>query len=218
MYRAERTRPTWKLRFGLLALLAAGLWLTSGWWTVSLARGLVCEATAEPSDAILIENLEPNYLLYERAGQLRRAGLAPRVLVPVFADPGTREANDVALGTAELIARLSRIGPIDLFPVRQAEPITATVARDVRDFLTREHIRSVIIVTRRFRSRRSVLVYEAILRGTGIAVHCQPVGGSRGVTNWTRSWHGIQEVAEQWLKLQYYRFSVLPFRAGAPLD
>ena len=30
VYRAERTRLTWKLRFGLLALLAAGLWLTSG--------------------------------------------------------------------------------------------------------------------------------------------------------------------------------------------
>ena len=218
MYRAERTFTTWKLRVGLLALLAAVLWLTSGWWTVSLARGLVCEATAEPSDAILIENLEPNYLLYERARHLRRAGLAPRVLVPVFADPGTREANDVALGTAELISGLSRIGPIEIVAVRQAEPITATVARDVRDFLTRERIRSVIVVTPIFRSRRSALVYSAVLRGTGMAVYCQPVQGSRGVTNWTRSWHGIQEVAEQWLKLQYYRFSVLPFRGGAPLD
>ena len=77
----------------------------------------------------------------------------------------------------------------------------------------------MIIVTPIFRSRRSALVYDAILRGTGIAVHCQPVQGSRGVTNWTRSWHGIQEVAEQWLKLHgIHRFSVLPFRAGAPLD
>jgi hypothetical protein len=31
------------------------------------------------------------------------------------------------------------------------------------------------------------------------------------VNNWTQTWHGIQDVVEQWLKLQYYRLWVLPF-------
>jgi len=31
-----------------------------------------------------------------------------------------------------------------------------------------------------------------------------------GVTTWTREWHGIQSVVEEWLKLQYYRLYVLP--------
>ena len=35
------------------------------------------------------------------------------------------------------------------------------------------------------------------------------------MNTWTESWHGIQEVVEQWLKLQYYRLYVLPFRLGA---
>jgi hypothetical protein len=33
------------------------------------------------------------------------------------------------------------------------------------------------------------------------------------VVNWAQSWHGIQGVSEQFLKLQYYRFYVLPFVA-----
>jgi hypothetical protein len=37
------------------------------------------------------------------------------------------------------------------------------------------------------------------------------VEGSVDVNTWTGSLHGIQNVAEQWLKLQYYRFYVLPF-------
>jgi hypothetical protein len=66
-----------------------------------------------------------------------------------------------------------------------------------------------------FRSRRSALVYEATLGRAGVTVRCEPVKGTRGVDTWTASWHGIQQVAEQWLKLHYYRLYVLPFRVGS---
>jgi len=213
-YRAEHTRTTWKLRLGLLVFVVLTLWLTSGWWTVAIARSLVCEANAAPSDAIIVENFDPDYLLFERARQLRRAGLAPRVLVPVWTDRGTREPNDVALGTAEVMARVSRIGPTEIVPVHEEEPITLNAARDVQRFLEREHIRSVIVVTPLFRSRRSALVNAVTLGKAGITVRCAPVEGSRGVRTWTKSWHGIQEVMEQWAKLQYYRFHLV-MRAGA---
>ena len=121
--------------------------LTSGWWTVAIGTSLVCDPSIAPSDAIIVENFDPDYLLFERARQLRRAGLAPRVLVPVWTDRGTREPNDVALGTAEVMARVSRIGPTEIVPVHEEEPITLNAARDVQRFLEREHIRSVIVVT-----------------------------------------------------------------------
>jgi hypothetical protein len=66
------------------------------------------------------------------------------------------------------------------------------------------------------RSHRSALLYDATLGRAGIAVRYEPVEGTRSVTTWTRSWHGIQEVAEQWLKLEYYRLYVLPFSLNAP--
>jgi len=204
------------LRLGLLALVVVALWLTSGCWTQAIARSLVCDANLAPSDAILVENFDPEYLLFKRAGQLRRAGLAARVLVPIGTDAGTHAPDDVALGMAQVMARIARLGKIEIVPTRGVEPITLNAARDVQSFLEREHIRSVIVVTPLFRCRRSALVYGATLGRAGITVQCEPVQGSHGVGTWTRSWHGIQDVVEQWLKLQYYRLYVLPFRLGTP--
>lgn len=212
VYRVEHLRTTWKLRLSLVMLLIAALWLTSGWWTVAIARSLVCDASLAPSDAILVENFDPEYLLFERATQLRLAGLAPRVLVPVLTDAGSQAPGDVALGTVQLMTRVARTGATDIIPTGDVEPITLNTAHDVLRFLERERVRSVIVVTPLFRSRRSELVYGATLGRAGITVRCQPVLTLHGVDTWTHSSHGIEDVLQQWLKLQYYRLWVLPFR------
>jgi hypothetical protein len=186
------------------------LWLTSGWWTVGIARSLACDASRAPSDAILVENFESSYLVYERAAQLRREGLADRVLVQTLTDP-EQEPDEVAIARLQVMARIARMGAIESIPTRQVEPIMLNAVRDMQRFLERERIRSLIVVMPLFRSRRSALVYEATLARAGITVRCEPVQGSLGVDNWTKSWHGIQDVVEQWLKLQYYRLYVLPF-------
>lgn len=66
-----------------LALLA----VTSGWWTPPFSRILVCNSAIEEPDLILIDNLDPNYLLFERAQTLKLEGHRAPVLVPVFASP-----------------------------------------------------------------------------------------------------------------------------------
>src|SRR5688572_21706820 len=83
VYRTERIRTTWKLRFALLIVIVVAAKLTSGWWTVSIAKSLVCDGSVAPSDAILVENFDPSYLVFERARELRQAHLANRVLVPI---------------------------------------------------------------------------------------------------------------------------------------
>jgi hypothetical protein len=212
-YRAEFTKTTWKFRLGLVAVLLLSAWLTRGWWTTVVARSLVCEANAAPSDAILVENFDPSYLVFERAARLRQAGVAKRVLVPVPTDSEASGPDPVAAGIAELLARLARVGTIELLPVREIEPISLTAALDLQRFVEREDIRSLLVLSPYFRSRRSSLVYEQTLGRSGVSIHCDPVEGTRGISTWTRSWHGIEDVTEQWLKLQYYRFYVLPFRA-----
>jgi hypothetical protein len=186
------------------------LWLTSGWWTVAIARSLVCEPGLAPSDAILVENFDSNYLTFERATQLRREGLADRVLVQTLTEPGT-EPDEVAIARLQVMASMAQMGAIEIIPTRQVEPIVLNAVRDMQRFLERERIRSLIVVMPLLRSRRSALVYEATLVRAGITVRCDPVQGSVGANNWTESWHGIQDVMEQWLKLQYYRLYVLPF-------
>ena len=215
VYRAEHTRTTWRFRIGFVLLVAVTTWVSRGWWSVAIARSLVCDANSAPSDAILIENFDPNYLVYERATRLRLAGFATRVLVPIQTDSGKSKTNAVALATAEVMAKTARLDVMDIIPIRDVEPIAFNAAHDVLRFIEREHIRSVIVVAPLFRSRRSALVYGATLGRAGIAVRCEPVHGTQEVNNWTSSWHGIQDVAEQWLKLQYYRLYVLPFRLRA---
>jgi hypothetical protein len=99
----------------------------------------------------------------------------------------------------------------ELIPVRDVEPLSLNVARQVRDFLRREHIGSVTVVSPGFRSRRSSLVYHAILGEAGIASSCVAVFGPETPENWSDSWHGRQRVGLEFVKLVYYRLYVLPF-------
>ena len=72
-----------------------------------------------------------------------------------------------------------------------------------------------MVVTPGFRSRRSFLVYSRVLGEAGIATYCEPVFGEATAETWNDSWHGIELVAEQFVKLQFYRFYVLPFKVAS---
>jgi hypothetical protein len=186
---------------------------TRGAWTALLGRSLVCTGQPAPSDVILVENFDPNYRVFERAAALQAAGLAPRALVPVSASTDLTVLDPVSLGIAELMARHARLGAWDVLPIREVEPITLNVATRLRDHLARNNVRSLILVTPGFRSRRSALAYQALLEPGGTRVHCVPVFGGQTPATWTRTWHGIQNVGGEFLKLQYYRFYVLPVLA-----
>ena len=113
------------------------------------------------------------------------------------------------------MARISRLGPFETVPTGGDEPISLNVARDVREYVRRHGIRSVLVCAPLFRSRRSALVYGTVLAESGVVVRCQPAKGLHGVESWTRSWHGVEDVVQQWIKLQYYRLYVIPFLASA---
>jgi hypothetical protein len=187
---------------------------TRGAWVAAIGRSLACAESVQPSDLVLIENFDPNYVLFEKAAALARAGVAPRALIPVerSRDPG--RPNPVALGVAGVMAGQARLARWEVLPIALTEPISLNAARQVREHLVREGVGSVIVVAPGFRSRRSALVYRAVLGDAVRAVHCVPVFGRVAPERWASSWHGVQEVVLEFLKLQYYRFYVLPFRAG----
>jgi hypothetical protein len=175
------------------------------------ASALVCRQEIAPVDALLIENFDPNYLLFERAEALYRAGYARRILVPVEASPDSIPSV-VGTGFVEVMSRVARLPPPEVVPIQEIEPIELNAARQVARRLQADRIQSVMIVTAGLRSRRSHLVYEAVLAAAGIRVVCEPVFGQTRTDNWWGTWHGIQEVLLQSAKLQYYRFYVLPFQ------
>jgi hypothetical protein len=207
--RQESIKTTWKLRLAILVLGILLVSVTRGWWSHWIGYSLVCQETIGHSDVILVENFTSNYLLFERAAALHAAGFAPRILVPTPAARGAVKPNAVSRGIVEVMARVAGMPEPEMLPVRMTEPISLHAAYQIRDFLTTEHLRSVIVVTAGFRSRRAALIYQAVLAPAGIRIYCLPVFGQKTPANWTETWHGILEIAEQFLKLQYYRFYAL---------
>ena len=189
-------------------------WLIQGWSATRIGESLICQPGARPADAILVDNLESNYLLFERAAALQRAGLAPTVFIPV-------QTSSAAVGTSvseeivEVMVRKARIRDADQVRVDETEPVSLSVAQQIGDFFVMRRVKSVILVTPGFRSRRTTLVYQAVLQSMGIDSSCVPVFRARGREEWTRTWHGIQDVALQFVKLQYYRLYVLPTKRSS---
>ena len=196
----------WWLVGSLVVLVLVGVFTRKA-WVASIGRSLVCGEDLAAADAILVENFDPDYRLFERAAELERRGWSTRILVPARTSSiDSNETNPLSRGIAELMARFARLQNVEIVPIREIEPYSLSAAQQIRDFLVREHVRSVLVLSPAFRSRRAALVYRAILSPAGIRVHCLPTFGQHTAENWTASWHGIQSVTEQFIKLQYYRF------------
>ncbi len=164
---------------------------------------------SEAADAAINENFDPNYLLFEETSRMEAAGQVPVVYVPVPFNSGKTDPNLVSRGFVEVMCRVSRIRNYEVVPVDEKEPIRFNTAVQVRDYLRDKSIRSIIVVTPVFCSRRSLLIYRSVFASSGIKVSCLPVYGGRNPSNWTESWHGIQEVFLEFGKLWYYRLVVL---------
>jgi hypothetical protein len=210
--REEVVKTTWLFRGCVAAALALGLYVTRPIWIPAVGHSLTCGEQPQHSDAILIDNFDHNYLLFERASVLRDDGVAQRVLVLQFSS--SEEGPTIEEGIVEVMARTARLDDVERIPVSsQAEPISLNVARRVRTFLLARQIRSIVVVTAGFRAARSLLVYRSVLEPGGITVGCVPVFDATTPSTWADTWHGVEEVALQFFKLQYYRFYVFPFRA-----
>jgi hypothetical protein len=204
-------RRLWLTALVGFVVISASLLATRALWMRAIGRGLVCASSVAPSDAIVVDNFDYNYLVFEHTAELQRSGIGSRIYVPAEASRDPTRVGTVARLIVEAMVRVADVHDPEIFPVPEREPISLNVALVVRDTLTRAGVHSVVLVTPAFRSRRAELIYERVLSPVGITVGCAPVFGSRTHETWRQSWHGVQEVTEQFLKLQYYRFYVLPF-------
>jgi hypothetical protein len=208
--RPTSTRTSATTGWTILAIVVVGGLLTRTLWLPAIANSLVCTEEVVAFDAVLVENFVPDYRLFERAAALQREGVSARVLVPTpTSSSDSLDANLVSRGIVELMAGLAGVQHLEIVPIKEIEPYSLNAARQIRDFFAREHIRSVLVMSPAFRSRRSSLVYRAVLGPAGVRVSCLAIFGQHTPGNWTTSWHGIQAVAEQLIKLQFYRFYVV---------
>jgi hypothetical protein len=96
----SRVRTTRKFSLAMLSLVILTGFLTRGPWSRWIGQSLTRMEEVHPSDVILVENFDPNYLLFERAVALQDVGLSARILVPTQApwrDPRVAEIASVGI-------------------------------------------------------------------------------------------------------------------------
>jgi hypothetical protein len=206
---SNKSRFAWKLFFCFFLTLLVASFLAHEYLLKSLAESLVFSGPVEESDVIIIENLDENYLLFERAARLQNAGYGSSIIVPLEIENGTDELDIVSRKTTEMMCQIAQISNPEIVPVRHKEPISIDVARQLVPILKAKKVNSVLVVASALRSRRTYLIYSSLLSPLEIRVFCSPVYGGARPDDWTQTWHSVEEVIEQFLKLQYYRWVVL---------
>lgn len=195
-------------RVFIVFLLLAALWLIS--WLG--ARWLIVSAPLERADAIVV--LSGSSTLAERtqhAANLFSQSRAPRILLTADDQRGSWSSAEQRNPYFYEIAvnELTRLGvpPQNVEVVRP--PVTSTwdEAQLISEFSKTHNLRSILIVTSGYHSRRALWTFQTFLQDTGIQVGIDPV--ETGIQTprpaaWWLSPRGWQLVFVEHLKLIYY--------------
>jgi hypothetical protein len=192
-----------------IALVAATAYVSRGWALGRFGQSLACDESGQTAATLLLDNFDNEFGLFRRGAELERSGVATRVVVPVTS-PAQPDAARAAQEVASAFARVAGLSRWEMVAVREQEPISLHTARRVRDFLVAEHIPEVTLVSSRYRSRRSEIIYRTVLSERGIRMTCMPLWEVADPAEWAHTWHGIENAVSQFFKLQYYRFWVMP--------
>jgi uncharacterized SAM-binding protein YcdF (DUF218 family) len=198
----------WLRRLCILFGLLIGLWLIA--W--SAARWIIISSPLESADAILI--LSGSSTLRERtqhAAQLYKEQRAKRVLLTRDTQRGSwsqaEQRNPFFYESA--VAELQRQGipKEDIEVIGQPVESTWDEAITVRHYAAGHNLRSLLIVTSSYHSRRALWTFRHHFAGSDIQIGIDPV--ATGIQTprpavWWLSRKGWQVVFLEYLKLIYY--------------
>lgn len=202
-----RERFLRRLRFLAVALT---VWCLLAWVA---AAALVVRADVPHADALLVLSGSSNYLERTRwAARLYREGRAPLVLLTDDGQRGgwsTEEQRNpffVERAAAEL-----KLGAV---PADNIEVLPGTVsttyeeAVNLRSFALSRNLRSILVVTSAYHSRRALWTLRRVFEGSNVEVGIgsPPAGDeSPGAAIWWLTPRGWQMVALEYPKMVYYR-------------
>ncbi len=192
-------------------VLVLVVWLLLAWVA---ARALIVKADLPSADALVVLSGSSSYMeRTQRAAELFKQGRAPLVLVT---DDHTRGGWSTALQTNpyfvdRAIDELTSRG-VPLEQIRIAQGVadsTHSEAVIVKDHAAAQGLRSVLIVTSGYHSRRALRTFRRTFDGTGVAIGLDPVTNGPQTPSaafwWLRP-SGWRDVAGEYAKLIYYRF------------
>lgn len=198
-----------KILKGLLLLIVA--WGILAWFG---ARALIVNAPLASADVIVVLSGSSAYLeRTQKAAELYREGRAPLVLLTNDYTRGgwsnalQRNPYFVERATEELIK-----GGVPAERIRVV-PGFASSTRDealiLRDYALAQGLRSVLVVTSAYHSRRALRTLRQSFAGTGTTVGLEPapIGSlTPSKTLWWLQLEGWRTVGGEYLKLIYYWF------------
>ena len=87
-----------------------------------------------------------------------------------------------------------------------AHPVTLTEARMILDTLSKESVKSAVLVARGFHTRRSYLLYRDLGRTRGITIIPWSSSVAYPLTKWWHNEDAVYDFVAQLAKLSYYLF------------
>jgi uncharacterized SAM-binding protein YcdF (DUF218 family) len=209
----ERTVNARASRWRILRVVAFSLavWFLLAWIA---ARSLVVRADLKSADALVVLSGSSNYLERTRwAARLYREGRAPLILLTDDGQRGgwsnSEQRNPFFVERAQ--AELNKEG----VPSEKIEVLPGVVsntydeALSVRSFAASQGLRSLMVVTSAYHSRRALWTLRRVFEGSRIeiGVDAPPVGEAESPTPllWWTNLRGWQMVAFEYPKIIYYR-------------
>jgi uncharacterized SAM-binding protein YcdF (DUF218 family) len=194
-----------KPRILKILLLAIATWVVVAWL---VARALVVSAPLASADAIVVMSGSSAYVeRTQKAAQLYREGRAPLVLLTNdFTQGGWNSAQQrnpffFERAMDELIKAGVPQESIRLVP--GVANSTREEALVIKDYVANQGLRSVIIVTSSYHSRRALRTVRQAFAGTATTVGLEPCSTSPSAFWWLRP-EGWRTVGSEFVKLVYY--------------
>ena len=200
-------RARWVLRFATLFLI---LWPFLAWGAASL---LIVNAELEQADALAVLSGSSAYMeRTQAAAQLFREGRAPKIILTDDKEYGGwsnehwRNLFFVERAREELQRSGVPAERIEVLP--QAVSSTNEEAVLLRDYAAAHGLRSLLVVTSAYHSRRALETFRRVLKESSIEVGVKAVAPGQQSplpAFWWLRPRGWSMVAGEYLKLIYYR-------------
>jgi len=192
-------------------LLALGCWWGIAW---AAARALIVDAPLAHADALVV--LSGARVYRERllhSAELFSADRSPKIVLTNDGGRGSwsRTLQRNPLMTERAVLQLGQAGvpatSIDVIPERVRSTYDEAVA--VRQYAIDHRLKSILVVTSQYHTRRALWTFRRVLGEANIAVGVSPaapISGTPSPSQWWWRPQGWDTVAGEYIKLAYYRF------------
>lgn len=192
-------------------LVLAILWPLIAW---GAARSLIVRAELPQADVIAVFAGSHTYIERTRkAAALYREGRAPRIILTNdnlrSGWSGSEQRNPLFVERAAEELRRDGV-PADKIEIIQ-QPVTSTFdeATVLREYSAAHKLRSLLVVTSAYHSRRALWSLRRVFRESDVTIGLDPADPGQQMPSpatWWFSRFGWKMVAGEYVKLIYYRF------------